>query len=183
MRLYYAILLICMSGYGMVNHFNAQDPNICPLIKLPISITSYILSYVIAPCLPLPKVGRFMTCYYTDKTKRARSFLTTCKYYYTSKELTRAIITQLGQEHGLGRAFVFSPLFLSTPTSDECLKEWLQITSEVPMLGYPKLIPSKEKIESLDQLLKDISHAYPNKLGLHLTNKIMTIKSLVQQIA
>lgn len=183
MRLYYLILFIVLPIHGMVNHLQSQDPDKCPLIKLPMIITAHILSYVIAPYSP--------DGFYLGKTKRARTFLTTCKYYHTSKELTRSIIIQLAQEYGLARVFVFAPLYLSTPTAHDCFKEWLQTTTEVNVLGLSKTVTNTEKIGFLYDLLKEITSSNKNPNGQsytqqqrqHLTTKIMAIKSLAQQIA
>lgn len=184
MRLYYLILFIFLPIHGMVNHLRSQDPNKCPLMKLPMNITAHILSYVIAPYYP--------DVFYLGKTKRARAFLTTCKYYHTSKELTQAIIAQLTNEYGLPRLFIFAPLWLGTPTAHDCLKEWLQKTTEVNVLGLSTTVTIREKIVLLYNLLKEITssneknpngQSYTQQQSLYLTTKIMTIKSLAHKIA
>jgi hypothetical protein len=183
MCLYFVLLLVFMPLYGMEEHLKSQDPNKCPLVKLPMSTMAHILSYVIAP-----------TCtdgFYLGKTRRARKFLNTCKYYYTSKELTQGITGLFVREYNELRAFIFVPLYLSSPTALTCLREWLQTTSEVKIHGITHPLLSSEKVSSLDALLIEASRGLINPNGSaytatqreHLINQFKILKSLAQQIA
>lgn len=183
MRLFLMLLLVCVSGYGMKNHLVTQDPNTCPLVKLPMSTMAHVLSYVIPAC-------NYPGGFFWGRTRNARNFLTTCKYYHTSKELTCSIITQLAQEYGSTKAFVLAPLYLATPTAYICFQEWLQTTSVVKLILWEELKTSEEKMEFLDAFLEHLTNPanpgfYPYTAAQknYICSKIMAIKSLAQQIA
>lgn len=175
-------LLIFLSIFGAIKTAAMQDSNQCPFMKLPMGTIAHVLSYVISAAR---HDGRG---FFLSRTLNARSFLTTCKYYHTSKELTRSLIAQMAQKYASTSAFVFAPLYLATPTAYTCLQEWLQTTSVVKVILWEELITSEGKMEFLDAFVEHLTnpadpgfYRYTAAQKNYLCSKIMAIKSLAQQ--
>lgn len=134
MRTYWFFLLTSIAASGMENA--SQENKICSITRLPILVVGHILSYAIGDYC--------QDGFYVGKTKKARNFLTTCKQFYNSEELNKAVIMQIANEYGLPIAKLWASLYLNTPPAHNWLKTWLA-TPEKHFLEDKEIIFSPEE--------------------------------------